>query len=193
MSRMPRHYESCPPRLWGSSPLANLSHRSSDYGISGSEIKSAPQVPQPNITFISAEGVRVPFNTKDDYPEIYKIIYEIRPSASDVIDPEDWNFSDSYNSYLPEPDSVDKVVRGEFHTRYLKPADHHFGGYHPGKNARQSPSVRYVSGSIDKASKLFGLPVAELVSAVLCLKEVEEQNAHAAWLETVAAGNGHYK
>lgn len=69
---------------------------------------------------------------------------------------------------------------------------HHFGGYHPGKNARQSPSVRYLA-TAPEVSRLLGVPVYEMVSVGMALQEIKEQREQEAWIELVVAGNGRYR
>ncbi|MBI2549971.1 hypothetical protein HYV83_02215 [Candidatus Woesearchaeota archaeon] len=164
------------------------------YGNSRSVARSAQASPQQTtITFIGAYGERFPISrrTARKIGSTYAASNGESPTAEAESD--GFEESPSLASLVREESrrreemlALEKREKDRYHD------GHHFGGYHPGKNARQGPSIRYV-GDVSKFSELVGLPVPALVSVGTRLQELEEQQEYGAWAAQVVASNGHHK
>ncbi len=199
---MRRYYGSGPPGSPRPISLADLTQGLSGNGNSRPAAGPAQASPQsltiqqqqPAITFVDAYGHQFPINR-----DIAWRIAGHHPYApSNGESPATEAGQDDFEGHP----SLATLVREESRRREemlaLKEREnhkhhngHHFGGYHPGKNARQNPSIRYVDTS-SEVSRLFGVPVHELVSVGMSLARVEEQQNYEAWANALA-GNGHYK
>lgn len=186
MSRMPRYYGSCPPQEGGLTSPTDLMPKIPGYYNSVSVSRPAPvspKIPQQHpIMLVGAYGNRVPINRRTA-PKIERAY-----ASSNGEHPKDGAEAGNFDIFALG-DSIDAIVRKEVPSR-IREGGHHFGGYRPGKNLRQDPSVRLV-GTVSEASGLFGLPPYELVSAGMTLEEMGERQRYKAWIEQVVAGNDH--
>lgn len=166
---MPPYHGSCPPAGFRSS-LAGLTSRQSagDSSPGPAATPASVQQQQPTITFEYHEGSavkRVPLDPKiaesiGDSPN-----YEL---ATTVAEPDDFGeFPSLVTLVRKESRRLEKtaIVLGDREKKRDLRYGNHFGGYRPGKNARQTPSPR-------QSPSLFGLPAETLASIDGYLNEI---------------------
>ena len=130
---------------------------------------------QPEITFTDASGRQIPIESIDGLS-----MYSGSNGAHSQADVEQDDFA-----AFP---SIDAIVKKEIRAfenlhlilwkrraiRLYGMEGHHFGGYHPGKNKRQGPSLSQIVEALQdpyEAAERFGLPMLSLYVASRLLSE----------------------
>lgn len=194
-----RYYNrSRPPRPQHPISLADLMQGRSGNGNSGPAARPAqvslslPTLPQqPAITFVNGYGHRFPIDGGTAWGIVGHHPYAPSNGKSPATEAgqDDFEGHSSLATLIKEEER--RLKRIFFNPFIREESGHHFGGYHPGKNVRQIPSVRYLT-TASEASSLLGVPVSEIVSAGMSLAMVEEQRNYGAWANALT-GNGHSK
>ncbi len=183
---MPPYFRSHPPEARLPSSLAGLSPKHKHYDSPHSAAKPAPvRQQQSPITFVAASGKQIPLKSLTSLPSdgMYS------PVECD-------GFEEQQDDRFEDLPSLATLVREEIQWR-RKVAEskldkglhegHHCGGYRPGKNLRQSPSIRYVSvGS--EISKMVGLPARVLASTAETFQALQAQTAYGDWASQAVSG-----